>query len=126
MSSKGYILGGEYQDFGGIYVTEPVIPPEGFNLKTTLIRWEALRIVEFTDWNVKEGQRRFVKATLTLTNGSARDVFVWVPAQGTDSFRSLTAGDAKIAGKLAVQGTEQEVTTTPGADLKSLAFEISK
>src|ERR1035441_2337393 len=120
-SSAGYILGSEYQDFHGFYVTEPVIPPEGINLKTTLVNWKNLRKVEFTDWSVKEGNRYFVKATLTLTSGSSRDVFVWQPSSG-DSFTNLQSSSVKITGKMPVQGTEQDVEIKPGGDLKSLEF----
>lgn len=122
-SSRGYMLGSGDQDFGGLYVTDPVVPPEGVSLKPSLISWRSLRRIEFTNWDVKEGNQRFVKVKLTLANGSSREVFAWTPSNSS-SFYPLSP--FKLEGKMLVQGTEQEVTIEPGRDLKSLEFEISK
>ena len=122
-SSKGYMIGSGDQDFGGLYVTDPVVPPEGVSLKPSLISWRSLSRVEFTNWDVKEGDHHFVKAKITLTNGSSREVFAWNPSNGS-SFYPLSS--IKLEGKMLVQGTEQEVMIEPGRDLKSLEFEISK
>ena len=35
-SSKGYLMGSSYQDFRGVYVTDPVIPPKGVDRKSVV------------------------------------------------------------------------------------------
>jgi hypothetical protein len=107
-SSQGYLMGNAYQDFSGLYVTDPVVPPEGINLKANLVTWEELRNVEFTDWCCRVDSN-VTKAKLTLTGGSVREVFVWIPGTN-ETFSPAIPESLQITGKLVLQGKERDVT----------------
>ncbi len=121
-SSKGYVMGSEFQEFAGLYVTDPVIPREGTSLKPDLVPWSELRSVEFTDWD-----SAYMKARITLASGSPREVFLWKPGN-KDSFSPIGKFDLKITGINVVKGKDRNVEfdSWGARPLKSLELETSK
>ena len=121
-SSKGYAMGSAFQEFPGLYVTDPVTPPESTKLKPDLVPWNELRSVEFTDWD-----SAYMKANITLASGSVREVFLWNPSS-KDSFSPLGKFDLKITGTLIAKGKERnaEFDSWSARPLKSLELETPK
>ena len=121
-SSRGYMLGHSFQDFGGFHVTDAVVPPDGVELRPSLVKWDAIKEVEFLDWNVKAGTKSFTKAKLTTADGSTREVFLW-NLGNRDEYSQLDAYQVQIVGKLSIAGKDQDVQikgTTAG--LKKLVI----
>ena len=107
-SSRGYMLGHSFQDFGGFHVTDAVVPPDGVELRPSLVKWDAIKEVEFLDWNVKAGTKSFTKAKLTTADGSTREVFLW-NLGNRDEDSQLDAYEVQIVGKLSIAGKDQDV-----------------
>ena len=114
-SSKGYIMGSSYQDFGGVYVTDPVAPPKGITIKKTLVNWKDLAKFEILDW--AHGENQDTKAILTFRDGKTREVYLFFPSSG-ESFSSW--GSARVSGKLRIGDTVQDVEMDLGRELKSI------
>lgn len=96
-SSRGYMLGHSFQDFGGFHVTDAVVPPDGVELRPSLVKWDAIKEVEFLDWNVKAGTKSFTKAKLTTADGSTREVFLW-NLGNRDELVNLTRTRSRLSG----------------------------
>ena len=103
----------------GFYVTDAVVPPEGIELRRTLIKWADIKQVDFVDWNFKVGSNSYAKAVLTSATGATREVFLWEPGNGDDYSR--LSDDLLIIGKLMIGGAVQDVQMKP-TGLKRLAF----
>ena len=111
-SSRGYLMGSGMQGFGGVYVTDTVIPPEGVEIAKKLVRWQDISKIEFLEFG--SGNTR---ARITSRDGKSREVFVFYPTGG-ESFYRLT--NARITGKLKLGESVQEVEINTGLDLKSI------
>jgi hypothetical protein len=85
--------------YNEIEVTDPVIPPEGFELKPATIEWKSLRQIEFL---VCE-HPPYCKAKIIMNNGQTRDVYVWRD-EYSGRKEGLEASHVKVSGKMSVNG----------------------
>lgn len=123
-SSRGYILGSEYQNFGGLYVTDTIILSEGIELKRDFIRWNSLKEVEFLEWSAKIGSQKYVtKGKLTFQDGSSRMIFLWNPLN-YDTYTQIYPSEFRVEGKLSVRGKDQDVQVR-GIGIRRLILEQS-
>lgn len=118
-SAKGYLRGSIYQDFGGLYITEAIAPPEGVRLKLQLVKWAEMKEVQFLDWGVKIGTEYFTKGKLTLANGSTREVFIWNISNS--GYYHLSPGYLKVTGNATIGSGEQEIEII-GGSIKGLVL----
>jgi|GEM_PF-3663826 hypothetical protein len=88
----------------GLFVTDPVVPPQGFKLQPTLVNWAAIKQVEFHAC----GKNEWNRALLTMANGDSKEVFLWSPRWDGD-FSILGASGLQVTGKLLVAGKVQDV-----------------
>lgn len=73
-SNRLFIGGGEapfWSAPSGLLITDPVIPPEGFQLQPTIVEWRSLKQIDFLSIS------NYCRVKITMVNGAQRDVFVW-------------------------------------------------
>jgi hypothetical protein len=98
-SARGYFGGNAFQHFDGVYVTEPVVPPEGVKLKKQLIPWRQIQKIA---WGERQkGEEGYARVKLTDTEGKEKDVFLWI-IQNEPYFSSLEPNDILITGKMQI------------------------
>lgn len=124
-SMRGWASGRSDQNFGGLYVTDALIPPDGVELKPTLIPWKSIQSVEFIDWNLSIPPNHRVKAKITMTKGSPREVFLWSPTN-SQTFLSPYADHFRVNGRMSVGGSVQEVSIQGSVRWRRLDFSTSQ
>jgi hypothetical protein len=92
--------------YAGVDVTDPVAPPEGFQIKSTAIEWSFIKQIDFLGCDQKDGGS--CKGTIVMRSGQSRQVFVW-----RDSYFNKRVGLApdhiKIVGRMLVDGQVRDV-----------------
>lgn len=89
--------------YKAIETTDPVAPPEDFELIPTTVTWQSLKQVDFLGCD-----GNYCKAVLTMRNGQSREVFVWREDVWNRRV-GLGPDHIKVVGKMMVAGQNRDV-----------------
>lgn len=106
-SSRGYAFGGSFQAYLRLLVTDPVVAPEGVQLKPREVEWNTVQKIEWSAGpDTRKDDQRVEK--VTYRDGRIESVFIWRP-MGSDSYERLYSCHLRINGRMNLGGKDQDV-----------------